>query len=78
MSKNHRGTGLRNLPAHGRGTCPVCKADNIKLLYEQTVDGQQVKVCKYCNAAIKRNRKMFFFIKTPGFDSFKHRSFSIY
>lgn len=54
MSKNHRGTGLRNLPAHGRGTCPVCKTDNIKLLYEQTVDGQQVKVCKYCNAAIKR------------------------
>ncbi|MFC2329454.1 MAG: hypothetical protein ACFNKL_00075 [Treponema sp.] len=54
MSKNHRGTGLRNLPAHGRGTCPVCKADNIKLLYEQTVDGQQAKVCKYCNAAIKR------------------------
>lgn len=54
MSKNHRGTGLRSLPSHGRGTCPVCKADNIKLLYEQTVDGQQVKVCKYCNAAIKR------------------------
>ena len=54
MSKNHRGTGLRSLPPHGRGTCPVCKADNIQLLYEQTVDGQQVKVCKYCNAAMKR------------------------
>ena len=54
MSKNHRGSGIRTLPLRGRGTCPVCKADSIKLLYEQTVDGQTVKVCKYCNAALKR------------------------
>ncbi|MGP1458185.1 MAG: hypothetical protein ACTTKL_02615 [Treponema sp.] len=54
MSKNHRGSGIRTLPLHGRGACPVCKAENIKLLYEQTVDGQTVKVCKFCNAALKR------------------------
>lgn len=54
MSKNHRGSGIRALPLHGRGACPVCKAESIKLLYEQTIDGQTVKVCKYCNAALKR------------------------
>ena len=53
MSKNHRGTGVRTLPARGRGTCPICKKEHIKVLYEQTIDGQQVKICKYCNAALK-------------------------
>ena len=24
MSKNHRGSGIRSLPAHGRGTCAIC------------------------------------------------------
>ena len=54
MSKNHRGTGVRSLPYRGRGTCPVCKNENIKILYEQTIDGQTEKVCKYCNASLKR------------------------
>lgn len=52
MSKNHRGTGLRSLPSHGRGTCPVCKADNIKLLYEQTVDGERER-----ERSVKRTNK---------------------
>ena len=54
MSKNHRGTGVHSLPYRGRGTCPVCKNENIKILYEQTIDGQTEKVCKYCNASLKR------------------------
>ena len=32
MSKNHRGSGIRSLPAHGRGTCAICKKENIKVL----------------------------------------------
>ena len=57
MSKNHRGTGVRTLPARRRGTCPICKKEHIKVLYEQTIDGQQVKICKYCNAALKNKAK---------------------
>lgn len=57
MSKNHRGTGLRALPAHGRGVCPLCHKENIKVIYEQDVDGNKVKVCKYCNAALKNKAK---------------------
>lgn len=53
MSKNHRGSGLRAQPAHGRGVCPICHKENIKVLYEQEVDGQKVKICKYCKAALK-------------------------
>jgi len=57
MSKNHRGTGLRALPAHGRGVCPICKKSDIKVIYEVDIDGQKVKVCKYCNAALKNKAK---------------------
>jgi ribosome-binding protein aMBF1 (putative translation factor) len=57
MSKNHRGTGLRSLPANGRGICPICKKSDIKVIYEVEVDGQKVKVCKYCNAALKNKAK---------------------
>ncbi len=49
-SKAHRGKTLLNLPAHGRGTCPVCKATGIKLLYEIDLDGSRTKVCKRCHA----------------------------
>ncbi len=34
MSKRYRGKGLIQLPARGRGTCPFCKNERIKLLYE--------------------------------------------
>jgi len=55
MSKAHRGKGIRELAAHGRGTCPVCGASGIKLLYE--AGEQKVKVCKPCKAAIKHGKK---------------------
>jgi hypothetical protein len=57
MAKGHRGKGIRDLFARGRGTCPACGAGGIKLLYEQEADGQKVKVCKPCKAAIKRGKK---------------------
>jgi len=55
MSKAHRGKGIRELAAHGRGTCPVCGATGIKILYE--AGEQKVKVCKPCKAAIKHGKK---------------------
>ena len=57
MSKTHRGVGLRNTPNHSRGTCPICKATGIKVLYEQEVDGQKVKVCKLCKAHLKNEAR---------------------
>ncbi|MFC2387586.1 hypothetical protein [Treponema socranskii] len=57
MSKNHRGTGLRSLPSHGRDECPVCHKTNIKVLYEVEIDGQKIKVCKFCNAAMKNKAR---------------------
>lgn len=53
MSKAHRGTGIRTEANHGRGKCPRCGNENVKVLYEKEIDGAQVKVCKYCNAALK-------------------------
>jgi len=53
MSKTHRGRGLREQPSHGRGVCPICHKDAIKVLYEQEVNGQKVKICKYCKATLK-------------------------
>ena len=56
MSKAHRGKGIRELPAHGRGTCARCKKENIKVLYETERDGAKVKVCKFWNAALKNSK----------------------
>lgn len=53
MSKNHRGSGIRSLPAHGRGTCAICGKTDIKVLWEKDINGQTVKICKYCNAHLK-------------------------
>lgn len=53
MSKSHRGKGILELAAHGRGVCPRCKSTGIKTLYDQEIDGNKVQVCKYCKAAIK-------------------------
>ena len=47
MSKSHRGKGIRDQVAHGRGTCARCKKDGIKILYDQEIDGQKAKICKY-------------------------------
>ena len=57
MSKNHRGKGIIGLFAHGRGECPVCKRDGVKILYEQEAGGKKFKVCKICRAAIKNGTK---------------------
>lgn len=57
MSKAHRGKGIRELFAQGRGVCPVCGASGIKLLYEQESGDQKIKVCKPCKAAIKHGKK---------------------
>ena len=53
MSKAHRGTGIRTEANHGRGKCPRCGNENIKVLYEKEIDGNTVKVCKICNAQLK-------------------------
>ena len=56
MSKSHRGKGINELPQHGRGVCARCKKEAIKVLYEQVIDGQKAKICKYCKAAIKNGK----------------------
>lgn len=57
MSKAHRGKGIRDQFARGRGECPVCKRTSVKILYEQEADGQKIKTCKTCRAAIKNGKK---------------------
>ena len=57
MSKAHRGKGIRDQFAHGRGECPVCKRTNIKILYEQEAGGQKFKICKVCKSAVKNGKK---------------------
>jgi hypothetical protein len=56
MSKAHRGKGLREVAAHGRGACPVCKREGVKVVYEQEVEGQKVKICKTCKATIANKK----------------------
>ena len=58
MSKAHRGKGIRELPSRGRGGCPVCKRERIKVLYEQDAGEKgKVKICKTCKAAVKHGTK---------------------
>jgi hypothetical protein len=57
MSKAHRGKGLRETAARGRGVCPVCKRDGVKVLYEQEIDGAKVKICKTCKATLANQKK---------------------
>ena len=58
MSKNHRGSGIRSLPAHGRGTCAICGKEDIKVLWEKEINGQSVNVCKFCNAKLKNEARV--------------------
>lgn len=58
MSKAHRGTGIRKEINHGRGTCGICKTENIKTLYEQDVEGKKVKICKFCKANLKNKARV--------------------
>jgi RNA polymerase subunit RPABC4/transcription elongation factor Spt4 len=57
MSKAHRGKGIRELASRGRGVCPVCSRENIKVLYEQEAGGAKIKICKTCKAAVKHGTK---------------------
>jgi ribosomal protein L37AE/L43A len=57
MSKAHRGKGLRELAFRGRGECPACKRNSVKVLYEVEAGGAKVKVCKTCKAAIAHGKK---------------------
>ena len=57
MSKAHRGKGLIGEAARGRGVCPVCKRESIKVLYEIDADGNKIKVCKTCKAAVAHGKK---------------------
>lgn len=50
MSKKNRRKGLINLPSRGRGTCPICKATRINILYEALLnDGSILNVCRDAN-----------------------------
>jgi len=57
MSKAHRGKGLREVSGHGRGVCPICKREGVKIVYEQVVEGQKVKICKTCKATLANKKK---------------------
>jgi ribosomal protein L37AE/L43A len=57
MSKSHRGKGIRTQAAHGRGKCPVCQRDNVKILYDQEAGEKKIKICKVCKAALKHGKK---------------------
>ena len=50
MGKEFRGKALWKLVSKGRGTCPVCKTERIKVLHELTIksNGEKIKVCKRC------------------------------
>jgi hypothetical protein len=56
MSKAHRGKGLMETAGHGRGTCPVCKREGVKIVYEQEVEGQKLKICKTCKATLANKK----------------------
>jgi hypothetical protein len=57
MSKAHRGKGLKEAIKGGRGVCPVCKRENVKVVYEIENGEEKVKICKTCRAAIKHGKK---------------------
>jgi hypothetical protein len=52
MAKTHRGKGLSTLVRQGRATCPICKRNAVKVVFEVTIKEKTVKVCKICKAAL--------------------------
>ena len=56
MSKPHRGKSVRTLKAHGRGVCPVCKREAVKVIYEQEIEGQKAMICKVCKATLANKK----------------------
>ena len=65
MSKAHRGKGIRDQYAKGRGECPVCQRKNVKIIYEQEASGQKMKICKTCRAAVKNGTKKLPVVEAP-------------
>jgi RNA polymerase subunit RPABC4/transcription elongation factor Spt4 len=57
MSKAHRGKGTRELVSSGRGTCPICGREHVKVLYEVGDGDNKIKICKTCKAAVKNGTK---------------------
>lgn len=57
MSKNHRGRGLTEMYARGRGTCPITGQTGVKLLYEAELDGKKVMVSKIGKATLANRKK---------------------
>ncbi|RKX74324.1 MAG: hypothetical protein DRP87_17100 [Spirochaetes bacterium] len=57
MAKTHRGSGIRDQYNRGRGECPVCKRNGIKIVYEYEVDNKKMNVCKQCKAALSSGKK---------------------
>ncbi|MGL4362333.1 MAG: hypothetical protein ACRCSG_03510 [Cellulosilyticaceae bacterium] len=47
MAKNKRGHVIKKA-GNWRGTCPACSKARRKLLWETSVNGNRVKVCKQC------------------------------
>jgi hypothetical protein len=56
MSKAHRGKGIRALPNHGRGNCPICKRESVKVMYEQEIEGKKTQICKVCKATLANKK----------------------
>jgi hypothetical protein len=49
MAKRNRGKALEKLPSRGRGDCPLCDRNRIKLLYIHKTEAKEIiKVCKNC------------------------------
>ncbi len=57
MSKGHRGKGLKEKPKGGRGICPVCKREGVKVIYEREIDKVKTNVCKICNTKLAKKAK---------------------
>ncbi len=57
MSKGHRGKGLKEKPKGGRGVCPVCKREGVKVIYEREIDKVKTNVRKICNTKLAKQAK---------------------
>lgn len=51
MAKQRRGKAIKTIK-NWRGTCPICKRERVKIVWDKKVDGMSVKCCKQCNAKI--------------------------
>jgi hypothetical protein len=42
----------------GRGTCPTCKREGVKTLFEQEIGGVKAKICKICKANLANGKTL--------------------